>query len=175
MTCPYYIPVIRAEFGRTITDKELWNEFQAIEEAMQCVGVEMQNTSSNVVNSIDLGTITDSTVIQSAFGLVQYLTVEGDVNIEVKVPDEFEPRLITLVIADGGDGRFNFPSGTAWATNSNGSAVDGKPWDSQGTAGDYGAIVTCIYDGSGWLYLVYARNDIDFTAAAEVDDMYKWR
>jgi len=175
MSCSYYIPAIRAEFGRTITDTEIRNEFQAIEDAMQCVGDEMEGGSSNIVDHVDLGTITNATVISSANGLVQYMTAEGDIDIEIKVPDEFEPRLITLVIADGGNGRFNFPTGSAWTTSSNGSAMDGKPWDSDGLGGDYGAIVTCIYDGSGWLYLVFARNDIDFTATAEVEDIYRWR
>jgi len=90
-------------------------------------------------------------------------------------PTKDDPKLITLLIADGGDGRFNLPSGAAWTSDANGDSMDGKPWDSEGLGGDYGALVTCMYDNTGWVFVIYARHDIDYSESPEVADLYKWR
>ena len=79
------------------------------------------------------------------------------------------------MIADGGDGTFKFTNGATWSTDSNGSTIDGIPWDSQGVGGNYGSIVICIHDGIGWVYLTFARNDIDFLATSDTNDLYNWR
>ncbi len=96
--------------------------------------------------------------------------------INVATPEDDEPRLITLVMADGGNGLFNFAVGQAWSTDSNGATMDGKPWNAEWAVGDYGALVTCIYDGEGWLFIVFARNEIDYSKPlADVVDIYNWR
>lgn len=174
MSC-LYEPKIRAEFGKGITDDEIRAEFQAIEDTMLCVATAAEFESSTIETIVDLGAVVDSTVISSANGIIQYLTVEGDVQISIETPADEEPRLITLVIADGGSGRFNFPLGAAWASLANGVSMDGKPWDNDGLAGDYGAIVTCVFDGIGWVYMVFSRHDIDLDVSPSLVDLYRWR
>lgn len=175
MSCGPYVPAIKAEFGRTITNKEIDNEFQRIEEVLECICNEAGNNAVLIENAIDLGNVTDSVTIEPSGGIIQYLTVEGDVEITVEEPEDTEPNLITLVIADGGSGRFNFPLGVAWTSDANGTGMDGKPWDNGGLGGDYGALVTCIYDGEGWIFIVFARHDIDPNDVADVADLYNWR
>jgi len=170
-----YIPVISADFGKAITRDEINNEFQAIEEALQCVQENIENISHTVVNIINHGSVTERIYIDSGGGLIQYMTVEDNVEIIINEPEVDDPRLITLVIADGAEGFFNFPEGMTWTSNAHGDGIDGKPWDTQGLAGDYGALVVCIYDGYGWIQMVYARHDIDYTAPADVDDIYRYR
>jgi hypothetical protein len=174
-TCGPYVPVLKADFGRTITEAEINNEFEEIERIMECICTAMQTTTSNVSNFVNLGSVTNTTIISAADGLIQYLTVEGDIDLNVADPEEGEPRLITLVIADGGAGRFNFPAGATWTSDVAGDSMDGYPWDSQGLGGDYGALVTCVYDGEGWIFTVFGRHDIDYTVPAEVEDVYNWR
>jgi len=175
--CGYYVPAIRAEFGRTITDTEIWNEFQEIERVMGCLWDLVDSTQTTENNTVDLGTVTENTTIRSSDGIVQYMAVEGDVNIYIAPPAVDDPRVITLMIVNAGDGRFNFVEGSAWTSDANGLTMDGKPWIVEWQAnGDYGAMVTCVYDGEGWIHLVYARHNIDYAAvSANVADIYKWR
>ena len=176
MSCGPYVPTIRAEFGRTITEPEINQEFEEIERIMKCMEAAVDNETTVIDNVVDLGTVTDETVISSINGVVQYMTIEGGIELNVATPDDGDPRLITLVMADGGNGLFNFPVGQAWSTDSNGSGFDGKPWNAEWAVGDYGALVTCIYDGDGWVFIVFARNEIDYAKPlAEVEDVYNWR
>lgn len=175
MTCDVYIPVLKADFGRTITEAEINNEYEEIERILECIHDEMDKVGSDFANFIYLGSVTNTVEIESADGLIQYMIVEGDVTINVVDPKPGEPRLITLVMADGGDGRFNFPTGAAWSSDVSGPSMDGYPWDSGELGGDYGALVYCVYDGEGWIFTVFGRHDIDFTAATRVIDIYNWR
>ena len=173
--CGPYVPAIRADFGRTITDKEINDEFDAIESMMECVCEQAGGESKVIDNAIDLGTVATSTTILPSNGRLQYMSVEGDVDITVADPADQDSLLLTLVIADGGSGRFNLPNGLAWTSDSNDGGMDGKPWDNDGLGGDYGAIVTCIHDGTGWVFMVFARNDIDPDDVPDVADLYNWR
>ncbi len=175
MSCGAYIPSIKAEFGRTITDDEINFEFQAIEQFFACLCEAAGDSSVDIETVVDLGTVIDNVVINSSFGVVQYLTIEGDVQIDFAIPQETDPKLITLVIADGGNGRFNLPAGMAWTSDVSGLSIDGYPWDPQGLGGDYGAIVTCVYDNTGWIYIVFARHDIDLSVSPRLIDIYNWR
>lgn len=175
MSCGYYVPAIRASFGRVITRDEINNEFQEIERVMACICEQIQNQASTVANTIDLGSHSTSVQIEPSDALLQYLTVEGDVDIELLDPEGFDPRMITLAIADGGSGRFRFTKGLSWTTESHGSSISGKPWKPEQYGGNYGSIVICIHDDIQWLQIVYARNDIDYTAASDADDIYRWK
>ena len=169
--CPYYVPVIKAAFARVITDAEINHEFEEIERVFECVSGVL-DTSLHVNNKvINLGIVTTSVVVDPADGIIQFMTLDGDVEITLSDPEVDDPLIITLILEDGGSGRFNLPTGSAWTSDSNGSAMDGKPWDSDGLGGDYGAVVTCVNDGTGWVFMVYSRNDIDFDAAVEAVDL----
>ena len=175
MSCPYYFPVIKAAFARVITDEEINNEFDQIERTFACIEAELDRSIHVNNSAIDLGIVSTSIVINPEDGVLQYITLDGDVEIMFNEPADDDPKLITLVLQDGGSGRFNFPSGSAWTSDSNGTSMDGKPWDTEGLGGDYGAIVTCLNDGIGWVFMIYARNDIDADAAVEAIDLYNWR
>lgn len=176
MTCnPRYEPVIKASFGRKISAEEANAEFDAIEVAMTCLE-SLANASTSVDTDIhNYGTVTNESILDPSFGNMQLLTVEGAVDLDFEVPDEADPRVIYLLIADGGSGSFTFPSGSVWATKSQGVGVTGIPWDPDSLGGDYGAVVVCMYDSIGWLYMAFSRNDIDFAAAVNVTDIYSWR
>ena len=174
MSC-YYVNTLKAKFGRKITSEEANEQFNAIEQSMACLEALVDDSNSKDEENHNYGSIDIETILDPAFGNLQFLTVEGNVSIGLKNPQETDPKVIYLVIADGGDGSFTFNNGAVWTTNSNGESVDGVPWDSQGMGGKYGSIVICIHDGFGWIYLVFARNDIDFTAVASIDDLYGWR
>jgi len=174
MSCRYE-RVIKARFGRKISAEEANAEFDAIEAAMTCLE-SLANSSTSVDSDIhNYGTITNETTLDPAFGNMQLLTVEGDVDLDFKAPDEDDPRVIYLLISDGGSGTFSFPSGSVWATKSQGTSVTGIPWDPTSLGGEYGAVVVCIYDSIGWIYMAFSRNDIDFNAAVNVTDIYSWR
>jgi len=174
MTCEY-INTLKAEFGKTITSEAANEQFDAIEAALGCLEdlASEINATHEVIHN--WGTVNNTIVLDPSLGSLQFLTIEGDVEISIAKPEEADPNVIYLVIADGGSGRFNFPVGAVWSTDSRGASIDGVPWDSQGTGGDYGAVILSLYDGEGWLYVVFSRNDIDFTASSDTDDLYNWR
>lgn len=189
MTCTY-IPQIKAEFGRTVTDKEINDEFEAIQRAFDCF--EEQIGSSILVEDkiYNHGIIDNSYTIDPAFGILHYMEIYGDTDLDLLEPDEGTSRIITLVINNAGSietgdyGRFNFKRGVVWSADRD-IPMDGKPWnmwanitgEESGTQyeGFYGAIVTCIYDGIGWIYLVYARHHLNINGALNPDDIYDWR
>jgi hypothetical protein len=174
MSC-YYKNTLKAKFGRKITAEEANEQFNAIEKAMACLEALVDDSTSEDEENHNYGSVNTETILDPAFGNLQFLTVEGDISLEFITPGENDPKVIYLVIADGGEGTFKFSNGAVWTTNSNGEAIDGVPWNSQGLGGFYGSIVICIHDGIGWVYLVFARNDIDFEATAETEDLYNWR
>ena len=174
MSCRYERS-IKASFGRKISAEEANAEFDAIEAAMACLE-NLASSSTSVDSEIhNYGTVTNESILDASNGNMQLLTVEGTVALDFEAPDEDDPRVVYLLIADGGDGAFIFPAGSAWTTKSQGTDVTGAPWDPDSLGGDYGAVVTCIYDSIGWIYMVFSRNDIDFTAAVNVTDIYSWR
>ena len=177
MTCRY-TPSILAEFGRKISAEEANKEFVAIETAMACLESLAEQITTKDQEIHNYGSIDNNTILDPAYGNMQMLTVEGNKSLDFIDPQDADPRVIYLLIADGGDadGTFTFPAGSAWSTDSYGASVTGAPWaESSDLGGDYGAMVTCIYDGLGWLYLVFGRNGIDFGEAANVTDIYNWR
>lgn len=179
MGCFYY-NTLKIGFARTVTYEAINEQFVAIEEAFRCLAA-LVDTLKETEEVVYIHKPTEEYLtIDPGLGSIQFVTTQGDVELDIAVPDEEDPKLITLVVADGGDGsggdsRFNFPAGTAWTTDANGTTMDSKAWDTMGLAGDYGAIVKCIWDGIGWVYLVFGRNDIDFAAAADVTDLFNWR
>ncbi|MHC5061705.1 MAG: hypothetical protein ACYTFK_11555 [Planctomycetota bacterium] len=173
MSCSY-TPSLKAEFGRKISAAEAKEQFQAIEEAMACLENLASSVDSKDSEIHNYGPITVETILSPSYGNLQLLSVEGNVDIEFAQPGESDPRVIYLLIADGGSGSFNLPAGKVWATNANG-AITGVPWDTAGLGGEYGAMVVCVHDGIGWMYLVFARNNIDFNAISTVADLYYWR
>lgn len=175
MSCRY-VPVIKAEFGKKISAEEANAEFDAIEEAMGCLEALADSSTSEDEDIHNYGSVTTETILDPSFGNMQLLTVEGNVAIDFEAPDEDDPRVIYLLVADGdGSGSFTLPAGSAWATDSQGTSITGIPWDPGSLGGDYGAVVVCIYDSIGWVYMVFSRNDIDFNAIANVTDVYNWR
>jgi|GEM_PF-6873071 len=174
MSCSYK-NTLKAKFGRKISSEEANEQFEAIEIAMACLEKLADDASSKDEENHNYGSLNTETILDPAFGNLQFLTVEGNVSLGFIDPKEEDPKVIYLIIANGGNGSFKFNNGAIWSTDSNGSSIDGVPWDSNGTGGKYGSIVICIHDGIGWVYLVFARNDIDFTATADVSDLYNWR
>lgn len=172
MSCRY-TNTLKAEFGRKITAEEANQQFDAIETAMTCLEQLAESGSDTVIHNY--GSVDGTVTLDPSLGNLQFITIEGDVSLGFSVPEENDPKVIYLLVEDGGDGRFIFPTGSAWASLSQGVAVTGKPWDSMGRAGDYGAVITCIYDNIGWLYLTHARKDIDTANASDLDDLYEWR
>lgn len=175
MTICKYEPRIQIGFGRTITSEVHNEEFQAIEEAFSCICDEVDRINECDAQVYDHGTVSGTYYIDPGLGLVHKMLCEGDVELIIETPDGVDPGLISLMIGDGGDGRFNFPVGASWSSDAQGVNMDGKPWDPEGTAGDYGAIVQCIYDDLGWVHVVFARHDLDQFGPAEVEDIYNWR
>ena len=174
MSCRY-VNTLKADFGRKISSEEANEQFIAIEAAMACLEALTAQVGSKDTEIHNYGSINTTLVLDPAFGNMQKITVEGNVPLDFLNPQEQDPRVIYLLIEDGGDGSFTFPAGSAWSTNSHGASITGVPWDSEGLGGNYGAMVTCIHDGVGWLYMVFARNDIDFNAVANITDVYSWR
>lgn len=186
-----YIPQIKAEFGRTVTDHEIDAEFQAIERTFQCFEEQIGSILLNRERVYNHGIIDNSYTINPAFGIIHYLEIQGDTELEVEQPEPGTPRLITLVIANAGSvenndyGRFNFKTGTAWAADRDAPEMDGKPWNMYpnltGEAigmpyvGFYGAVVQCIHDGINWVHLVYARHHLAINGDLNPDDIYDWR
>jgi hypothetical protein len=175
-----YTPGLNIGFGRTVTWKAINDEFEAIEDAFQCLQDLLDTLEYTEITTYIDGGIQNEYFVDPGLGAIQRLTIEGDVTISINNPGETDYKLITLIIENGGDGsggdaRYNLPAGTAWVTDSYGSSVDSKPWDTQGLGGRYGCAITCIWDGAGWVYLSFSRNDIDFTATADVADIYNWR
>lgn len=187
--CPY-VPQITAEFGRTITDHEIWLEFQAIEEAFDCF-VEQIGTHTTIEDSVyDHGLIDNSYIIDPAFGVIHYMEIQGDTNLMIDQPGEEDPKLITLIIANAGAietenyGRFNFKQGTVWSHDRD-DVMDGKPWNMfanlDGTMtgtqypGFYGCAVQCIHDGIDWVHIVWARHHLNIFGEFNPDDIYDWR
>ena len=185
-----YIPQITAEFGRVITSEEIDAEFQAIERAFQCFEEQIGSTLLKKEKIYNHGIIDNSYTVDPAFGIIHYLEIQGDTDLDLGVPQEGTSRLITLVINNAGSvesgdyGRFNFKSGVVWSADRD-DVMDGKPWNMwanlDGTMtgtqyeGFYGAVVQCIYDGIGWLYLVYARHHLDIDGELNPEDIYDWR
>jgi len=174
MSCRY-VNTLKAEFGRKITAAEANDQFIAIEAAMACLEDLSDKSDTKNEEIHNYGPVNDETILDPAFGNMQLITVEGNVDISFLAPESDDPKIVYLLVSDGGEGSFTMPNGASWATDSNGPGITGIPWNSQGLGGDYGALVVCIHDGVGWLYLVFARNDIDFTAIANVTDLYNWR
>ncbi len=174
MSC-YYVNTLKIEFGRKIASEEINIQFDAIERSMSCLEALVDEGQSEDEENHNYGSIGTETILDPAFGNLQFLTVEGAVSLGLKDPQVEDSKVIYLVIADGGDGSFAFTNGAVWTTGSNGADIDGVPWDSQGMGGKYGSIVVCIHDGLGWIYLVFARNGIDFTAVPNLTDLYRWR
>jgi hypothetical protein len=188
--CPY-VPQIKAEFGKVITDPEIDFEFQAIEEAFLCLEEQIGTHTSTEENIYDHGIIDNSYTIDPAFGIIHYMEVQGDVELTLDAPAEGTSKIITLIIANAGSvdegnyGRFNFTSGVAWACDRDAPEMDGKPWnmyanltgDTSGTQYDgfYGAVVTCVFDDVGWVFYVYARHHLDIYNDPIVGDIYDWR
>lgn len=173
MSC-YYVNTLKAKFGRKISSEEANEQFDAIEDSMACLEALVDDSTSKDEENHNYGSIDVETLLDPAFGNLQFLTVEGDVPIGFLTPQDEDAKVIYLLISNGGSGTFTFTNGAVWTTNSNGE-IDGVPWDSEGMGGDYGAVVICIHDGIGWVYMVFARNSIDFTATADVVDLYNWR
>ena len=158
MTCNY-IPQISAEFAKTITNEEIDREFQAIEEAFACFEEVVGSVISTEENIHDYGIIDNSYTLDPAFGIIQYMEIQGDADLELAEPEDGDPTLIALVIAGSGQDRFNFPLGLAWSPDRDEPASDSKPWNmfantdgsQTGTQyeGFYGAVVNCIHDGVG--------------------------
>lgn len=185
-----YIPRINAEFGKTITSDEIDREFQEIERVFDCFAEAIGDETFIEDNTHDNGTVDNSYTIEPAFGIIQYLEIEGDTELTLAEPGEDDPKLITLIIANTGSvetgnyGRFNFKEGTVWSADRD-VPTDGKPWNmyanldgsTTGTQyeGFYGGVVQCIYDGVGWVYLVFARHHLDIYNAPNPDDIYSWR
>jgi hypothetical protein len=168
-----YTNTLKIDFGRKVSAAEANEQFEEIEKAMrglESLAEQIQSPDTEIHN---YGSVDDLTVLDPAFGNMQKLTVESLINLDFIDPQSDDPNVIYLLI--GGSGSFKFPDGTAWSTTSFGTTVSGKPWDSDGLGGDYGAMVICIYDGLGWLYMVFGRNNIDFTASMSVADLYRWR
>lgn len=174
MSC-YYVNTLKAKFGRKISSEEANEQFEAIEIAMACLEGLVDDSTSKSEENHNYGSVDTDTILDPAYGNLQYLTVEGHVSLGFVTPSDSDTKVIYLLVADGGEGSFEFNNGSVWSTNSSGLGVDGVPWDSNGTGGLYGAIVICMHDGIGWTYLVFARNDIDYEVAAEVADLYYWR
>lgn len=169
-----YVNTMQAEFGRKISAEEANDQFDAIEKAMACLeSLAEDTTTDNTIHIYE--NVEGTTILDPAFGNMQLVTVEGIVEMSFSEPADDDPKVIYLLIADGGEGRFKFPAGTAWTTKSQGLNVTGKPWDSQGLGGKYGAVAICIYDGVGWIHICFSRNDIDFTGDPEIVDLYGWR
>ncbi len=186
-----YIPQINAEFGKLITNEEIDREFQEIERVFECFEEQIGTVLTQEDNIYDHGVIDNSYVIDPAFGIIHYMEIQGDTELSLSEPQENDPRLITLVIANAGSidndtyGRFNFKEGTAWSHDRD-DPMDGKPWNmyanldgsTTGTQYDgfYGGIVQCIHDGHGWIYLVFARHHLNiFDPTPDPDDIYDWR
>lgn len=191
MTECLYIPQITAEFGKTITSDEIDHEFQEIERVFTCFEEQIGTLLTQEDNVYDYGIVDNSYTLDPAFGILQYLELQGDVELELSQPADGDPRIITLIIANAGSvdtnnyARFNFKSGVAWSADRDEPLMDGKPWnmyantvgDTSGTKyeGFYGAVVTCIHDGVGWVYLVYARHHLDINGTPDPNDIYDWR
>ena len=181
-----YIPQLKIGFGRTVTWKPINDEFDAIEDAFRCLQdlVDKLEYKNDTVY-IDKGII-ETYVVDPGAGAIQRLTIEGEVDISISTPGEGDYKLITLIIENGGDGAggdafYTLPAGRVWVTDSYDDDRC-KPWDTMGLAGDYGCAVTCVYDGAGWVFLSFSRNDIPwdettglFTGEARVKDIYNWR
>ena len=185
-----YTPQISAQFGKMITDEEIWREFQAIEEAMLCFVEAIGSVTASEDTIYDHGVVDNSYTINPAFGVIHYLEVQGDTNLTISPPEDGDPKLITLIIANAGAietenyGRFNFKAGTVWSHDRD-DVMDGKPWNmfanltgrEEGNQymGFYGCAVQCIYDGTGWLHIVWARHHLNIFGEFEPDDIYDRR
>lgn len=185
-----YVPQITAEFGKTITNEEIDREFQEIERVFDCFADTIGSNKEEEDRIYDNGVIDNSYTINPAFGIIQYLEIQGDTELTLAQPQSGDPRLITLVIANAGSidtnnyGRFNFPSGQTW-THDRDNPMDGKPWNmwanldgsTTGTQypGYYGGVVVCIHDGLNWIHLVYARHHLNIFGDPNPDDIYDWK
>lgn len=185
-----YIPQITAEFGKTITNHEIDLEFQEIERVFTCFATSIGSELNQEDRIYDHGIIDNSYVIDPAFGVIHYMELQGDTEIAIADPEEDDPKLITLIIANAGSitndtyGRFNFKTGATWSHDRD-DPMDGKPWNmfanldgSQNGdqyAGFYGAAVQCIHDGVGWIHLTFARHHLDIFSALNPKDIYDWR
>jgi hypothetical protein len=185
-----YIPQITAEFGKTITSSEIDAEFQEIERVFDCIASSIGSETENEDNTSDNGVVDNSYTIDPAFGVIQYLEIQGDTELALATPGPTDPTIITLIIANAGSvetdtyGRFNFKEGTVWSHDRD-DPMDGKPWNmysnldgsTTGTKYDgfYGGVVQCIWDGIGWIHLVFARHHLDIFNDPNPDDIYDWR
>jgi len=169
------VNTLKAEFGRKISASEANEQFIAIEAALGCLEDLADQNETDDEEIHNYGSVDTETILDPSFGNLQLLTVEGNVAISFIPPEADDAKVIFLLIADGGSGSFTLPVGSAWATESNGSAITGVPWNTNGLGGEYGAVVICVYDDIGWLYQVFARNDIDFDAIPNVSDLFNWR
>ena len=170
-----YTNTLKAEFGRKISSEEANEQFTAIETALTCLESLANDTTTD--NTVHVYENTSGTVVlDPSLGNMQKITIEGTVEMSFSEPEDIDPKVIYLLIADGGDGLFKFPDGTSWTSLSQGTSITGKPYDSEGLGGDYGAVIICIHDGIGWLHICFARNDIDFDVATlDIADIYGWR
>lgn len=174
MTCSY-VPQLKIGFAKTVTASDLNAEFDAIEAAFQCLEAALGDSEFTEDTEYIVGVVTETTLLEPSDGAVQFMTVAGDIQISLDEPTGNASRIVTLVIENGGSGRFNFPEGTAWTSSAQGDLMDGKPWEVNSGSGAYGAVVNCVWDGIGWLYMVFARHDIDQEATAKAVDIYGWR
>ena len=174
-TCPPYVNTLKAEFGRTISSEGINAQFEAIERTMACIENKIVTTQQTTTTVYDYGTVDTSLDIDPSLGALQRIMLEGDVELTMSEPGANDPKFITLLLGDAGSGRFNFPAGGTWVSDSEGSSMDGKPWDNDGLGGDYGAMVFCIHDGAGWLFLCFSRNDVDTDGTADTNDLANWR
>jgi len=170
-----YVNTLKIEFGRPISDAQLNEQFELIEAALaglEAIKGEQVPADEDI---FDAGSTTEVThELDAANGVLQSLTVVGTVTISFAVPTTIDPKVIHLMLIDGGSGKVDFAAGSAWTTDSM-AAQEVKIHESDTTGGPAGAFITCIWDGTAWVYLAYGRNDIDFTAAVDVVDLYNWR
>ena len=173
--CPIYTNTLQAEIGRIITSEALNAEFTAIEEAMGCIeGLILANKQiESTVHTY--GSVSTTMTVIPSNGPTQKMMLVGDVDIYIANPGVNDSNIITLLLGDGGSGRFRFLTGAVWCSDSEGSTMDGKPWDNNGAGGDYGAVVWLIYDGDGWFVLCFSRNDVDPDATADPTDLINWK
>jgi hypothetical protein len=189
MSC-LYVPQITAEFGKVITDAEINHEFDEIERVFLCFEEQIGSILSQETNIHNYGIIDNSYTLTPAFGVLQYMELQGDVELDLSAPEDGDPRLISLIIANAGGidtgnyARFNFRNGTVWSADRD-NPMDGKPWNmfanltggETGTQyeGFYGCVVNCIHDGVGWVYIVFGRHHLNIAGALNPDDIYDWR
>ena len=181
LICVPYTNTLKAEFSRPISAEAFNEQFEDIERALACLEQLVATVAIDEFTVYDNGVITDTVELKSSNGNMQYAAPSGDVNVSFEAPGAADPRIVHLVLRDAGAGLVNFPTGAAWATGSNiaggstSSGIDVKPYSPLTMGNLYGAVVTCIYDGRGWMCLTHGRNDVNFSGNPATEDIYTWR